>query len=389
MARENSRPTMEQEMNTKQKDERAGWTSASAAEADALCPGRHLLCQQVNSPEETSEAAASGTRIHKWLESCGNDKDAPTLTDDEQETADKCRKIEVELAERLLGHIGDANVFAYRELRLWSDFELPGRRLKHSGKADVISVHGYTGVIFDYKTGRTESAESSRNMQLRDLAVLAAREFKLKKVHVAIIQPWATMTPEVCTYEIGDLAAAAGDMIDRVAASNNPRSPRIAGEKQCRYCRAKGCCPEFTLSILPNTTTDEVTPEAVKAGVLSLSGERLGEFLSLVRLAEETASKEIRRRLDAGEPVNGWELKPGRETEKITDAKTVLSRALAAGITQDAFVSDCVTVGKNALKAALKAATGAKGRELDANLEQTLDGVTETKISAPVLTKCN
>jgi hypothetical protein len=208
-------------------------------------------------------------------------------------------------------------------------------------------------------------------------------------VYVVPIQPWVTMTPEVTQYDKMALIVALGEMETRIVASNDPKSPRIPGDKQCQYCKAKVTCQEFVQSVSfavakdSSSTLEEVAQHNIKA----FDSKNLGKFLSLVRLAEETATAEVRRRIEAGEAVEGWTLKAGRETEKITDAQTVFTRALAAGITQDKFVAECITVGKTALKTALKTATGAKGKALDAKLDELLSGVTETKTSANILTK--
>jgi len=363
-------------MKSQPSDERGIWTSASAAEADSLCAGRHLA--QRGLPEgEKSADADSGTRIHSVLEGNG---DEVGLSFDEYETKTKCSEIEGALLDATFSGIKPTKII--REQRLWIDFD----RIWHSGKADAIAIIGDTALIWDYKTGRNEATESPRNLQLRDLAVLVAVNYNVRIIHAAIIQPWATMTPEVCTYSKTDLVLALTEMENRVLASNDPKSARTPGDKQCKYCRARSTCPEF-MAVSEAVITDGVSPELVANSIKTIASDKLGKFLALVRLAEETATDEVRRRLDAGESVQGWVIKPGRETEKITDAQTVFNRALAAGIPQDKFVSDCITVGKTALKTALKTATGAKGKALDAQLETLLDGATETKVSSPILTK--
>lgn len=360
-------------MNT---DDRGQWTSASAAQADSLCPGRHRAQLGIPEPPQ-SEDAASGTRVHAALEA-GNPEG---LDGDEIDVYEKCVQIGGKIFYDLFGY-EHSDLLPIKEQRLWLEFD----GLKHSGKADVFYILGQVALICDFKTGRNEAPDSPRNLQLRDLAVLVAVNYGVSKVHVAIIQPWVTMTPEVCTYELEDLLAAKQALIDRVRKSNDPKSPRVPGEVQCQYCRAKGVCPEFQAVSLPVPSV-EATPETVKAGIATLSGERLGVFLSLVRLASDTAEAEVRSRLNAGTEVPGWTLKEGRTTEKIIDAQTVFARALKMGITQEQFVKDCVSVLKTPLKSILKVATGAKGKELDAAMASLLEGTTETKTSDPILTK--
>lgn len=369
-------------MNTVITDEREGATSASSAESDLLCPGRHLAQRGI--PEgEKSKDADSGTRIHAALEGGSLKGMTPkelNLSDDEFETAEKCQSIEQLFIESAFAGIPPQKII--REQRLWVDVD----GFRHSGKADGIAIMGDVALIWDFKTGRNEATESPRNLQLRDLAVLVAVNFNVRIVHVAIIQPWATMTPEVCAYTKADLVTALGELESRVTASNDPKSPRVPGDKQCQYCRARSTCREF-MAVAEVVATDGASPELIEASIKSIASDRLGKFLALVRLAEETATAEVRSRIEAGKPVSGWELKPGRETEKITNPTEVFNRALKAGITQDAFVTNCITVGKTALKTALKTATGAKGKDLEARMDALLEGATETKTSAPILTK--
>lgn len=365
--------------NTIITDERKGCTSASAAEADALCQGRHRA--QIGLPETTSDDAASGNRIHAHLAG-----EQVALSDDELDLAEKCWQVEKELVQKIFGDNLD-NAKIYREQRLWSDFG----GFKHSGKPDLVYVVGKVGAVLDYKTGRNEVAESPRNLQLRDLAVLAAIEYQLDEVHVAIIQPWATMKPEVCCYTKRDLILALGEMEARIVASNAPNAPRTPGEVQCKYCKAKAVCPEARqVAITPPANAVGLIPpiDPVKID-LELSCEDLGAFLDKATIAEsiiDACREEAKRRLTEGEAIPGYTLKAGATRESITDAQECFNRCAAKGVTLDAFMG-AVTIAKGKLKDAVKSATGDKGKALDATLAQILDGITEEKQAAPSLVK--
>jgi RecB family exonuclease len=356
-------------------DERKGWTSASSAESDWLCDGRHLAQRDIPEPA-TSEDASRGQRIHAAMETFNPE----ALNADEGECWEQLQEMEAK-AIAAWGS-ADEEYEVLREKRLWIEFA----GIKHSGKADAVFLDAVEGraIILDYKTGRGNVTESPRNLQLRDLAVLVARNHGMSEVTVAILQPFSKVVQTV--YTAPELVQALEEMEDRVKRSNDSAARRTPGETQCKYCRAKATCPEF-LAVAEAVATDGATPELMQNSIKSIASEKLGKFLSLVRLAEETATDEVRRRIEAGDAVAGWTLKPGRETEKITDATTVFNRALAAGVTQEAFVAQCITVGKTALKAALKTATGAKGKALDAGLDTLLAGATETKTSNTILTQ--
>ena len=122
---------------------------------------------------------------------------------------------------------------------------------------------------------------------------------------------------------------------------------------------------------------------------LIISPERIAEFLGQVPAIEavvEAVKAKARRILEDGGTVPGYTLKPGTEREAITDPTTVFNRAAAAGVNSEAFMG-CVSVTKGKLKDAVKAATGEKGKALDARMEAILAGCTEMKQAAPSLAK--
>lgn len=367
-------------MDTTIQDERCGWQSASNAEADNLCAGRHLAQRGI--ADETSADAASGNKIHEWLADPASVK-LPVLTGDEEQTFDLCRKIEEEILDQVFPKT--FNIPCHRENRLWTDVD----GLKYSGKPDAVYVCGLIGLILDYKTGRNEVAKASSNLQLRDLAVLASETYSLKKVFVAVIQPWVTMTPQVCEYDLKDLVIARSQMESRIIASNAPDAKRTPGEKQCRYCRAKAQCPEaHELALMPAMTAmpEGITPAAIAA---TLTADNLAAFLDRATFAEnviDACRTEAKRRLTEGESVPGYALKEGSKRESITDANTCWTRACSRGVTVEQFMGS-VTIAKGKLKDAVKNATGFKGKTLDADVALILEGITEEKQSASSLVK--
>jgi hypothetical protein len=117
--------------------------------------------------------------------------------------------------------------------------------LQHSGQLDAVYRKGTKALIIEYKSLAGELPESSRNMQLRDQAVLY--DFNcpmLSEVAVAVVQPLVTHSPEICVYTREHLARARDELYARVRASNDPNAPRKAGEAQCKWCRALTTCHE-------------------------------------------------------------------------------------------------------------------------------------------------
>lgn len=359
--------------NTK---ERGIWTSASNAESDLLCPGRHNA--QIGIPEQPqSEDAASGTRIHKAL---ANALDPKELTPDEVETYERCRELETKVIQQFFGQ---AIPKLIREERFWVRYG----EVEHSGQADLVARAGVKALVIDYKTGRNEVAESPSNLQLRDLAVLVSHGLVVDTVGTAIIQPWATMEPTICVYERAELDRASAEMFQRVFNSNAPNPLRVAGPVQCRYCRAKGVCQEYQIWAgatvpVPRSIVDlpmhqwTLEQRAVAADNL----ERAQQWLDLVK-----DQLKVWLRADPAS-VPGWALKDGAVRETIKDPQAVFERFTNLGGKLEQYLQT-VTIGKTKLKAQLKEATGLKGGALDKKLADLIDGLVTESQNSPSLIK--
>ena len=355
-------------------DERQGLPSASSMERYMLCPGSYAAERGL--PDTTSEDAETGNRIHAVL---AGETVTPPLTDDEERTMEACRSQATAILDAYLPH-RDQLIF---ERRYWWGEQW-------SGKPDVVAIDTIfaEGLVIDYKTGRGDVASAEGNMQLRALAVLVSVEHELREVTVAIVQPLAGEV-SVCVYNADDLTRATREVLAILTAVHQPNAPRKPSAKACHYCKAKATCPEAREAsvALPLANVPEgATASAIAA---TLTNETLADFLNRAQFAErviEACKQEAKRRLEAGDQILGWTLKPGSVRETVTDPAKVFGRFAQIGGTQEAFMP-CVSVTKTKLKDAVKAVTGAKGKALDAQIETLLDGCTEAKASAPSLAK--
>lgn len=369
-------------------DVRRGFTSASNAAADAACPGRHNAQRGIPEPEK-SEDANTGTRIHMAL---ADQLDLRKLSLDERETFDACRDIEKRTVSAYFGEVEHSQkepLKVWRHQRLWA--KVPPTGVEHSGEADVMYRRGNKVLIADYKCLTGDVADSPKNLQLRDLAVLAFGAFvTIEEVATLIIQPLVTHTPEVCVYRKPDLDKAMAAMYQRVLASNIPQAPRFAGETQCQFCLAAkaGTCVEYqrwagqmappqilTVLEIPMATW---TPEqrAVCAGALGPAMDFLEQMKAFFKdgLAKDPSF------------LPGWKLQPGNKRETITDPQQCYTRFAALGGSLEQFMGT-IAVGKSKLKDAVNVVTGARGQALEKAIKTLTDGITETGQNAPSLRK--
>lgn len=351
-------------------DDRLGLPSASGAERLHNCPGSWLL-ERTCPPLPSTADADSGIRIHAAL--AGFDV---KLSDEEEKTRQECERLCAELVEVWYPFSAGRSLLSEKRIAL-RDAQLSPLL---TGRFDRLYFSaGDNGLLIDWKTGHTGAEVAASNLQLRALAVMAANEYGLNAVRVAIIQPNAAPQVSVADYDCDDLSTAERLLSAALAAAQSPLSPRKPGA-WCQYCRAKAVCPEFR--------EQGLAVAKFSCGLPDMPGDQLATLLDQCKLAEQVvdaARSEAKRRLTENpEAIPGWRLKPGRHTETVTKPQDVFARAYARGVRQEDFLS-CVTVGKAKLEAAVKAATGFKGMALESTMDVILDGCTETKVSAPIL----
>ena len=354
-------------------DERRGVPSASGLERVALCPGSWPLEQQCP-PEEELSFAAEGTLIHSVL---AGEIPGDALTADQQWVVDQCRDLE----ERVVASFGMDDAEIEREVRLW--FDDPA----FSGKPDAIYRLGGKILCLDYKSGRGAVPSADGNWQMRALAVLAARHYGATEVLVAIIQPRAKESLTICQYNESSLRQAEQMIAGIVRDSLSTDAPRVPGDKQCRYCRAKSICPEIR-----NEALSIITPEALVAGSVTLpalTGEQLAEILPKCDLAEQVikgAREQAKNLLASGGDIPGYGLKEGASRREIPDAQKAFA-ALDDIITPAEFQAVC-SVGLSKLEKLYGEKVGLTGGALRNALATRLgDAIQAKPAAAPTLVR--
>jgi Protein of unknown function (DUF2800) len=365
-------------------NQRRGWTSASNAQADSLCPGRHLAQRAVPVVASVSKDTEHGRKIHEALKLQNPDG----LTVEQRDIYDSCLAIEAKLINSLFPQIATskAQPKVWREERFWVRVKSPdGQIFEHSGQPDSVFRLAHQAAIFEYKTLAGDVPESPTNQQLRDQAVLVRGNLFASEVAVAVIQPLVTHSPEVCYYTEADMARAEAEMYARVAESNDPKSERRPGELQCRFCLAKRTCHQYQQwagQTVPNMLSLLDVP------VAAWTPQQRAMFLDRRDVAQkwlDDCADAIKLAL-AEDPnaVDGWMLKPGAVRETVNKPQECFDRFSGLGGSVEQFMK-CVTVKKTELKEQLNKVTGARGKALDAAMKTLTAGLVDVKRTAPTL----
>lgn len=353
---------IEIEQRMKQTDERQGLPSASGIERLALCPGSWEA--EKGLPNTTSEIAEYGTKLHAALATGFTDE----LEPEEIATLERVRAVESELLQTVFnGKTPDE----YRERRMWY---LKNSLPLFSGQIDVAYQVGNVALIIEYKFGYIPVASVSANLQLRSQAVLASRDLHCTEVYVAVIQPHCAIQKDICHYTATDLAKSAEQLEQIVRAAEAFEAPRVAGEAQCKYCKAKAQCPvaiDTALSTVTAIAAPEHSPEEIAASLTDEQLSELGEKLPFVEGVVKALKARIKTRIEESPgSIRGYGLKHGGNTREITNTR------LAYSLVKDQFTaqefSDITSVSVPALEKAWRAKTGLKKSDFDAAIAPAL-----------------
>ena len=353
-------------------DQRKGLPSASEYPRMWACPGYLNLKREQPKKESgpPSAYALSGQKIHAAL--AGDSAALKLLDDDEEQCYDFCGLQWESLTKRFLVGI-PFEVISEQRIFLGDEF---------SGQFDrtAVSTNGEIALTVDFKTGRIAVPSAENNLQMRAYAVLLAQQRpSLKRLLVAVIQPWVSKDPIVAEYDADTLRQSRRELDAVLHHSKDPEAKRIPGP-HCKYCPCRKDCEEGRAVVV---TVSRTSPAKL------VTNQQIAEFLELVPIAEsviEAVKKEAELRILAGEDVPGWELAPSRSLSTITKPEVVFARVSALGLTHSAFMS-AVKLGKTKLKDELKVLTGLKGKGLEQQLAEVLEGCTEDKPSKSYLKK--
>lgn len=303
--------------------------SPSSAHRWTRCPGS--VREELKYPDNSGPAALDGTRTHALLEMClvtGMDPELmvgmTTSDDDGSYTIDADRAKRVKVA---VDHVRDLGGEVTTERRV-DPSRLVGRD-DLGGTVDVTVIVGDTVHVIDYKDGITP-VEAVENEQLIAYALGHLAEYNLpingdypvKRIILTIIQPKLAMKglPPITSWELSveSLLSRIGDIVVKAAATDAPDAPLVPGEKQCRFCRAKGGCSavsQSTLEAVGMFKSIDIVQQAAVSEPTELSNDRIREIIQaapLLRQLLEATEAEALRRMQMGMTIPGLKVVNGR-----------------------------------------------------------------------------
>lgn len=326
-------------------------TSASNIARRALCPGSERL--EAGLPDEDSDESREGTLLHKYAADRTLDRKA--LKPGQRDLLEINDRLVREVFQRVAEQFGEEVAVAAGadNLEWWLH---RGIRFLFPGHPDLWDYRASKLlVILDFKFGFKVVTPAAANLQLRSYGVMGAELHDSERVVVAITQPRLGVDERItmAVYSRADIAASREQLYQIWDACKKPDAPLVAGDEQCRYCRARSNgCPAFEakvqegLSIIPfpnGKVTVRARQAAIEEKVALASDDQLSRMYDAIQLAgyaKDPLFDEIRTRIAAG-GMPGLRLGKGGEVRNVTDVGRAVSILESAGLPKDKIMATC------------------------------------------------
>lgn len=366
-------------------------TSASNIARRALCPGSERLEDGLT--DEDSDQSLEGTLLHKY--SADPTLDRKKLKPNQRDLLEINARLVREVFERVSNQFGLEAVADAKgtEQEFWLH---RGIKSLFPGHVDLYELTGKLLVILDFKFGYRVVTPAGANLQLRAYAVMGAELHDSDHVVVAITQPRLPVEDRItmAVYSRSDIESSRKQLYQIWDACKNPDAPLVAGEEQCRYCRAKLICPAFRAAVTeplalvptPNGTKEAKLAKAEKT-LAECSDVDLGRILEAIQFADflkDIARDVARERIRAG-AMDGYRLGKESEVREITDTDAALT-IMSNVISPNRFMEACkVSIGK--LEETVREYSDCTWQEAKSKVNDLLGDLIERKTKKPSIEK--
>lgn len=332
------------------------------------CPGS--VREESVYPDISGKAAIDGTGSHLLLELC-IENDVPAIDymgqrigvghEDEPfgwlVAADRCERVQqcLDYIDRrttaLTVEYPDCEINVEAESK--SDPGASFNRDDWYGTCDVTITAVKSGMpkfieVIDYKDGRGWVSEKN-NSQLQSYLIgkIPGITWSGVRYRMTIVQPKTNSPIRYEEIDGTEITAIRARLITAAIATDHPEAPLIPDDKEgkgyCTWCKHKPNCQALKQKKADNimsATTDVTTTEGtslfelingVVDDVKSLSNDKLSEIADVRAAMNEifdSVEKEIESRIELGQDVPGYEMRPGKATRQWNESNEEMEKIL-------------------------------------------------------------
>lgn len=295
---------------------------ASSMERRELCPASYRL--EADLPSIDNEHAAAGSEKHAQIAEAIRQYMATKVVPDN--LADDVFDALMVFANNIQ-KIGEDNV---ESVHIEEPIELTyaGELLTY-GTPDVVIDCKDKVVVIDWKFGHRPVTESANNPQGATYAVSAMRKYNKEEALVIFCNP---IINQITDYTFTDKLSLLEYVVGVINAAKAEDAPIIAGEKQCRYCKANlhGVCPVMNGTFNALVKSGEAAPVMVE-NLTDSQLSALRDRWELVSKLGDRIDAEIKSRAETNGVCGDYYIKEvsgGREIADINAAYNAVSGLL-------------------------------------------------------------
>lgn len=306
--------------------------SPSTLERREACPASYKL--EDGLPSFDTENAKEGTLKHaaiaELITAYVDGKPLPDINDVDVKSAfDKFLEILREIPDN------DLQIFTERKL----SYKFCGLEV-YNGTADVVIVTPEKVIVIDWKFGHREVTEAANNPQGAAYALAAMQEFDRKVADVHFYNP---VIHQHSNYTFEGMEGIRDYVMGVIAECKRDSAPAVAGEKQCRYCKAAyyGTCPayaEFAAKVMVISQKLDALPTLSEVPDSFLC-DLAGKFKVVAKFADRV-TEEIKARCAEKGACGKYILKTTSGGKEIPDINAAFN-ALSGMFKAEEFLTYC------------------------------------------------
>ena len=306
--------------------------SPSTLERREACPASYKLEEGL--PSFDTENAKEGTLKHaaiaELITAYVDGKPLPDIDDVDVKSAfDKFLEILREIPDN------DLQILTERKL----SYKFCGLEV-YNGTADVVIITPEKVVVIDWKFGHKEVTEAANNPQGAAYALAAMQEFDRNIADVHFYNP---VIRQHSNYTFEGMEGIRDYVMGVITECKRDSAPAVAGEKQCRYCKAAyyGTCPayaEFAAKVMVISQKLDALPTLAEVPDAFLC-ELAGKFKVVAKFADRV-TEEIKARCAEKGACGSYVLKTTSGGKEIPDINAAFN-ALSSVFKAEEFLTYC------------------------------------------------
>lgn len=305
--------------------------SPSTLERREACPASYKLEEGLPSfdTENAKEGTAKHVAIAELITAYVDGKPLPYVDVDVKAAFDKFSEILREIPDN------DLQIFTERKL----SYKFCGLEV-YNGTADVVIVTPEKVIVIDWKFGHREVTEAANNPQGAAYALAAMQEFDRKVADVHFYNP---IIHQHSNYTFEGMEGIRDYVMGVIAECKRDSAPAVAGEKQCRYCKAAyyGTCPayaDFSAKVMVISKKLDALPSLSEVPDAFLC-ELAGKFKVVAKFADRV-TEEIKARCAEKGACGNYVLKTTSGGKEIPDINAAFN-ALSSVFKAEEFLTYC------------------------------------------------